>query len=254
MKRILLLIIFVFLLIFGAGGLYMEIKEYSDGEEEYIELEQYVSSGNLDNEVISSDNNKQITNVAKLAPDEITVDFDGLKKVNSDCIAWLLIPGTNINYPVVSGIDNSYYVTHTFKKTTNKSGAIFTDMRNSLNFLDKNTIIYVHNLKNNKMFSDLKKFLTKSYFDNHKRIVVYTENKELVYVVFAVCKTMEDSDIYKVRFSTDEEFSGHIDMVVDSSMIEVLGENQDIKRIITLSACTNNLEGERVVVIAKLVD
>ena len=254
MKKTVLFILLVLLLLVGVTGLYGEIKEYSEGEDEYDELEQFVSSNFLGEKtnVITTEAHK-IKNVV-LAPDEVVVDFDGLKKANNDCIEWILIPGTNVNYTVVEGIDNSYYVTHTFKKNVNKSGAIFVDMRNASDFSDRNTIIYGHNLKNSKMFSDLKKFINKSYFDNHKRIVIYTETEELVYEVFAVYTTMEDSDTYDVKFSTDEKFSEHIDMILNNSAVIYNDDKSDINKIITLSTCTNNAEGERVVVIAKQVE
>ena len=73
-------------------------------------------------------------------------------------------------------------------------------------FSDKNNIIYGHNLKNNKMFSDLRRFLEKDYFNNHKKVIIYTENKKLIYETFAVLKTMEDSDIYKVKFASNDAF------------------------------------------------
>jgi len=104
------------------------------------------------------------------------------------------------------------------------------------------------------MFSDLRKFLTRSYFDSHKKIIIYTEKKKLVYEAFSVYKTMEDSDAYDVRFSTDDEFYNHINMLINNSAIEFTGDGMDIQKIITLSTCTNNIEGERVVVIAKLVE
>lgn len=258
MKRMLLLIILILLLIFGIRGIYFEFKEYREGEEEYKALYQYVNNSSktdsfsTDNSISSKPNKK--TDQVKLAPNEVTVDFNSLEAINSDCIAWILIPGTNVNYPIVKGEDNSYYVTHTFNKKVNKSGAIFIDMRNSLTFTDRNTIIYGHNLKNNKMFSDLKKFLTKSYLDNHRKIVIYTKQQKLTYEVFAVCKVMEDSEVYKVKFLTDELFCNHLDMIKNTASINYANGDESINRIITLSTCTNNLEGERIAVVARLIE
>lgn len=252
MKKIILLIPLIFFLIFGLSGLYGNVKEYKDGEVEYIELEQYVRFDMESVEELTIEEyNKED---AIIATNETKVDFNKLKNINSDCIGWIYIPNTNINYPIVNGIDNRYYVTHTFKKNENKAGSIFLDMRNSLDLSDKNNIIYGHNLKNNKMFSDLRRVLEKDYFNNHKRIIIYTENKELIYETFAVFKTMEDSNIYKVKFSSDNAFLEHIDMLINDSNIKFNGEKQDIKKIITLSTCTNSLEGERVVVIARLIE
>jgi len=253
MKKTILLIILVVLFLFGVSRIYMELKEYSDGEEEYTELEQFVSVPFEEDELVVVDNKEEIK-MPSLAPEEVNVDFRSLKNINEDCVAWILIRGTNINYPVVKSADNNYYVSHTFSKKNNKSGTIFIDKRNLPDFSDKNTIIYGHNLKNSKMFSDLRKFLTKSYLDTHKRIIIYTEKNKLVYEVFSVYKTMEDSEAYKVKFIDQESFFSHIDMNIKKSQIEVTANKEDITNIITLSTCTNNKEGERIVVVAKLIE
>jgi len=230
MKKILLFIILILLFIFGISGIYLEFKEYNDGAEEYYELEQFVNA-EINNEIIEVSTDNKVPNELKSISAEATVDFSGLKAVNSDCVAWIHIPDTNVNYPVVKGIDNNYYVTHTFKKRVNKSGTIFIDMRNSIDFSDKNTIIYGHNLKNNKMFSELKNFLNKNYFDNHKQMIIYTENAKMLYEAFAVCKIMKDSDIYNVNFSNNDEFYNHIEKIVNSSIVGVKANKDEINQI-----------------------
>lgn len=254
MKKIVILILLIGLLLFGIIGLNTEIDEYTDGEEEYMELEQYAAVEIEDGKEIENVSFVEVKEERVLSPKEVKVDFNGLKKINSDCIGWILISDTNINYPIVKGIDNSYYVTHTVKKKENKSGAIFIDMRNSLDFSDRNTIIYGHNLKNSKMFSDLKKYFNKNFFDKHKNIIIYMENKKQIYEVFSVYKTMENSDAYKVNFSSDEKFLEHINKAKESSALKVDNMVSDIDRIITLSTCTNDIEGERIVVIARLIE
>ncbi len=70
------------------------------------------------------------------------IDFEELKKKNSDTVAYLKVNNTNIDYVVVKGNDNSYYLSHNFNKKKNRSGWIFMDYRNKLDGNDKNTIIY----------------------------------------------------------------------------------------------------------------
>jgi sortase B len=251
MKRVLLLLIFVGLLFFGIHGLFGEIREYREGEEEYEELEQFVVKiPKMENDVLGTSENEGIV-VENLASEVLEVNFDSLTNVNSDCVAWVSIPGTNINYPVVNGIDNQYYVTHTFRKKANKSGAIFLDMRNSSDFSDLNTVLYGHNLKNSKMFSDLKRFLNQSYFNRNHEIVIYMPDKEYHYEIFAVYKTMEDDNTYRVKF-TEDGFKEHLQSICQKA--EVLKEQDDMNMIITLSTCTNDAEGESIVVIGRLIE
>ena len=77
---------------------------------------------------------------------QTVVDFKALKKINPDIIAWIRIPDTSIDYPVVQGNDDSYYLTHTFKKTEHVAGAIFLDSDNNADFSDDKNIIYGHNI------------------------------------------------------------------------------------------------------------
>jgi len=249
MKRILLLLIFVLLLLFGINGIYGEIKEYREGEEEYEALEQFVVKIQKNEDQLASEN--ESTSSESGVAEVLEVNFDSLTKLNSDCIAWVSVPGTNINYPVVNGRDNQYYVTHTFQKKANKSGAIFLDMRNSSDFSDFNSVLYGHNLKNSKMFSDLKRFLNESYFNRNREIVLYMPDNEYHYEIFAVYKTMEDDSTYRVKFS-ESGFNEHLQSILEKA--EVLETQEDISKIITLSTCTNDADGERIVVIGRLLD
>ena len=80
----------------------------------------------------------------------ITVDFSSLKKINPDVVAWLRIPGV-LEYPVVRGQDNFYYLSHTVQKTYNIAVSIFLDYRNEADFSDSNSITYGHNMKDGSM-------------------------------------------------------------------------------------------------------
>jgi sortase B len=72
------------------------------------------------------------------------VDFTSLERINPDVVGWLAVEGTEIDYPVVQGKDNDFYLRHLFTGERNKLGSIFMNYRNHSNFSDKNTIIYGH--------------------------------------------------------------------------------------------------------------
>ena len=67
-----------------------------------------------------------------------------LIKRNENYKMWIEVPNTNINYPVVQGEDNDFYLNHDFNKKESSSGAIFIDYKNNID-KDKNIIIYGHN-------------------------------------------------------------------------------------------------------------
>ena len=72
---------------------------------------------------------------------EYIVNFDELKELNEDTVAWLNVKGVNINNAVVKTTDNNYYTYHNFMKKRNDAGWLFADYRNKLDGSDKNIII-----------------------------------------------------------------------------------------------------------------
>ena len=126
-----------------------------------------------------------------------TVDFQALRKINSDIIAWIRIPDTKIDYPVVQGKDNAYYLKHMFQKTEHAAGSIFLDMDNEADFSNRKSILYGHNMKDGSMFQGLHRFQEESYLKEHNQVYLYLpDNRELVYTVTKCGYVKADSDTF----------------------------------------------------------
>lgn len=97
----------------------------------------------------------------------ISIDFEQLCQVNPDIIGWIYCEDTVINYPVLKGNDNDYYLHHTYDGTYSASGSIFVDAENADDFADSNTIIYGHHMKNGSMFASLSKWADQDYYEAH---------------------------------------------------------------------------------------
>ena len=110
---------------------------YREGVQEYEDLRTYVKETDEDDHTEGTDGSDGKQTV---------VDFKALKKINPDIVAWIRIPDTSIDYPVVQGNDDFYYLTHTFKKAEHVAGAIFLDSDNNADFSDDKNIIYGHNI------------------------------------------------------------------------------------------------------------
>ena len=108
----------------------------------------------------------------------IEVNFEVLKQKNSDIVGWIYLENSPINFPVVQGKDNDYYLRRLIDGTYNSAGTIFMDYRNDKNMNDWNTIIYGHNMKNSTMFGTLLNYKEQSYYDEHKIMYYITENKK----------------------------------------------------------------------------
>ena len=125
-----------------------------------IKIIEWIKSNKKNKEIMSEIKENIVMNDGTNSNDEeYRVDFEKLKQKNPDTIAWIKVNGTDIDFPVVKGIDNSYYLTHNFNKEKNKAGWIFADYRNKFDGTDKNIIIYGHNMKDGSMFASLKNII-----------------------------------------------------------------------------------------------
>ncbi len=185
----------------------------------------------------------------------ITVpDFDYLSSVNDDVIGWIQIPGTAVNYPIVQGTDNDYYLTHLYTGASSSSGAIFLDSGTTLGLEDRNAIIFGHNMKNGSMFASLNSYSSSSYYSQHPYIVVTDlSGTRYIYDIFAVYSvdTADEevsSSVYLHGFGADENFASYLEMVQGMSLYSTgISVSQD-DYIITLSTCKSSSSSVRMIV------
>ena len=179
-------------------------------------------------------------------------DFAYLRGINSDIIGWIQLPGTKINYPIVQGSDNEYYLNHTVNGEENSGGAIFMDAAIQDGFNDKNAIIYGHNLKSGAMFSRLNRYARKSFWDANRYIYITTPFGMSVYEVFSAYQTTADADVYYYGFSEDHYYQEYLDRIQSYSIFRA-GVSVGVEdTIITLSTCANDTT-QRFIVHAKKI-
>ncbi len=174
--------------------------------------------------------------------EEYTVNFNKLKEQNNETIAWLKVNNTNVEYPVVKGTNNSFYLNHSFDKSNNSAGWIFADYRNKFDNTDKNIIIYGHNMRDSSMFGSMKNILNSDWYENEKNtdITLYTENEKCIYKVFSIYK-IENEDYYiKTEFKNDNEFEKFIKTLKKRSIKDFSVDVSKDDDILTLSTCANN--------------
>ncbi len=166
-------------------------------------------------------------------------DLDAVKMQNEDIIAWIVIPGTELSYPVAQGEDNSYYLTHSFKKWWSHVGTIFADYRSSAALTDFHTILYGHNLQGGGMFSSLVNYKDEAYFAAHPSIYFVTEDRVLRYDVFAAYEAdAQNGHSYRLGLTREKDKNAFIEYCVGNSAIEtgIFPSAEDT--ILTLSTCT----------------
>ncbi len=177
------------------------------------------------------------------------MDFTEVKKENEETIAWIWIDDTPINYPVVQGSDNEYYLTHLYNKKYNISGSIFGDYRNGSDFTSTNTVLYGHNLKNGTMFGSLKKYKDLEFLNNHKYVWIMTPKATYQYEIYMVYEFDASKDHYVFNFNSETSFQSYLENIepIVSNNLEVNLEDH----ILTLSTCDENEKNKRLVLIAK---
>lgn len=160
-----------------------------------------------------------------------SIDWEYLKSINKDIIAWIEIENTKIDYPILKDKD-VYYLKHTFDKKYNSNGSIFTT--NSYPFEDKETIVYGHNMKNGSMFSDLGKYLNKDFLNSHFNFKIYTPTcnyKARIFSVYSIGVETESNNIKSLNFEDRIEYykkASEYNIETDSN----------IKKIVKLSTCS----------------
>lgn len=184
----------------------------------------------------------------------MVVNFEELKKVNSEVIGWLVIEGSVINYPIVQGDDNDKYLHTTYNGRRSMQGSIFMDSYNNSDFSSRHTIIYGHNMRNNSMFGSLSQFSRKNYFENHRYFYIFTETEKRKYAIFAVYVAEIDSNTYQRVFTAEQDFTTFITDISGRSQIDTGVEVGTDDLVVTLSTCTaNSSDTKRFVVQGKLI-
>lgn len=181
------------------------------------------------------------------------VDFQALKDKNSDTVGFLKVNGTNIEYTVVKGTNNSYYLKHNFNKESNSAGWIFADYKNKVDGTDKNLVIYGHNMRNDSMLGSLKNILNDDWHneEENKYVTFITENDNSIYEVFSVYQ-VADEDYYITTDFKDNEFNDFIKTIKSRSKFDFGVDVNENDNILTLSTCANNNK-YRVVLHAKKI-
>ncbi len=205
-----------------------------------IRIIEWIKSNKKNKEIMSEiKENVVINNEMDSNNEEYKIDFAKLKQKNSDAIAWIKVNGTDIDFPVVKGTDNSYYLTHNFDKEKNKAGWIFADYRNKFDGTDKNIIIYGHNMKNGSMFASLKDVIKEEWYnnENNKYIALITENENCKYQVFSVYQIETEEYYLQTNISNFKEF---VEKIKGRSKKDFNVDIKETDSILTLSTCADN--------------
>lgn len=187
------------------------------------------------------------------------IDFEELQKLNADIYAWIEIPGTAINYPVVqSPDDDGYYLNHTIEGQEGYPGAIYTERQNAKDFSDYNTVIYGHNMKDGSMFMGLHAYEDPQYLTEYNTVNIYTPEHQYTYRIFAAVIYNNSHILNSYDFGNEEQRQLYLDSIYASrtmqSSIDDSVEVDTQSKLLTLSTCIGGQPNQRFLVEAVLTD
>ena len=164
--------------------------------------------------------------------EEKNIDWDKLKEINKDIIAWIEIPDTIINYPILKD-NNLYYLKHSYNKKYNSNGSIFTTNKNP--FEEFETLLYGHNMKNGSMFSTLDKYMDENFLYTHQKFKIYTPNENYEATIFSVYSIGVNTESNNIK---ELNFEERIDYYKKASKITIKADEK-ITKIVKLSTCSS---------------
>lgn len=194
---------------------------------------------------------------------ELTVleEYQTLYNKNKKLIGWLKIDDTNIDYPVMQTSNNEYYLDHNYNQEYDKNGSLFLDADCDVVHRSTNLIIYGHHMKSGKMFGNLNKYSSESYYKDHSKIQFDTIYEKGTYEVMYVFRSRiynEDEVVFKyyqfLNAVSEQEFNSNMQEMKELSMYDTGVTASYGDSLLTLSTCDNSEEDGRFVVVAKKIE
>ena len=243
-----ILTILIGVMAFAGWKIWEELSEYKIGEEAYDEIGQYVVIPTP----LAPEENVTTEEIHPVGPESDgtvwpEVDFAALQEINHDIVAWIYIEGTEINYPVVQGDDNSYYLKHLFTGEWNSSGCIFLDSRNTGDFSDQHNVIYGHHMKNGSMFSGLDSYKKQDFYESHPVVLILTPDQNYKMEIFSAYVANVEENAWEMGF-TAAGYKAWLGEIAAKTCITTNIVPAVTDRVLTLSTCSYEFNNARFVV------
>jgi len=237
-------ILIMLLVIMGFSGykLYTIYNDYAEAKNTYDDLR---------GEIKYKPSKKEIEE-----QNSLDIDWKRLKEINPDIIGWIYCEDTPIDYPILQGKDNDYYLYKLYTHEYSIAGSIFADY-NCLNpFNGDMTILYGHRMKDLSMFATLKYYFWEDFFNDHPTMEIYTPEKNYTLELFSA-KEVGDMNYYRYNFSSPGDKDEYIRKITTTN--EMIGYDNRVKvnaedKLVMMSTCTSRLDNNRLVVWGRLVD
>ena len=235
-------------LILGAAGIYAGLR--------------YRAQVYLPRKSLQQDYEKLTQEVSKIRPESFQTDsaqdteaspLEKARQLNGDVVGWIYIPDTNIDFPVVQGEDNDKYLHTLFDGTYGFFGTLFVDSITEAPFIQFNTIVYGHHMKDGSMLASISKLTDPSWCDEHPQLELITPDNKYHLEIWAFLNQPADSSVYTTNFHDADMQADYLRSVQSLAAYTTDVSVSPDDMIVLLSTCVA-AEGEaRYIAVCKMV-
>lgn len=214
-------------------------------------------SGETNNE--EKNNEEKKTGLAYETAADGDVDFERLRQENPDIFAWLYVPGTEIDYPLLqSSVSDDYYKSHTADGNEGATGALFTEMPNMMDMCDFNTIIHGKDMEESDLFAGLHEFESPDFFEENQIFYIYLPDNILTYEIFAAYYDLSSDILRRYDFTTFQGCQEHLQQIyglrdMNKNLREGWEDLTPYHFLVTLNGSIREDEDKQYVVIGVLI-
>lgn len=235
-----------------------ELAERRAGDDYYAQLAQQVdmpaASASAQPAEVEPDEPLAEVNDVLRAQDGSSIDFDALRETCPDVVGWVRIEDTAIDYPIVRGDDNSFYLSHLPDRTANAAGSIMMDCACDPEFGSTVSILHGHHMRSGAMFGDLDEYASEAYFREHPMMRLFTPDGDFDVEIFAACTVDGSAFGYPTDFAGEREFDAFVDDLQFRTVYDTGADAKYGDRVLLLSTCAYSFDTARFVVAGRIVE
>lgn len=184
----------------------------------------------------------------------ISVDFEDMQARFPGLVAWIYAEDTPLDYPVMQGEDNDYYLTHLPDGQKNQLGSIFMDFRNQPDFTDQNTLIYGHYVKSGDMFGSLENYRDPLYYEAHQSVWILTPEANHEVELFAAYIVNSAEEAPPMDFQDEAAFESYIADITSRSLFTSELAVTAADRLVCLCTCDYSVSNGRLILVGRLAE
>lgn len=233
--------------------IYRELKPRSEAERFYVKVREQAFPRLRENSGDIAKMSGEMRETNKV-PERGRLDFDALRAVNPDICGWIYCPGTVIDYPVVQGKDNDWYLNHTIDQEKSVVGSIFLESRNRSDFSDDVSVIYGHHIRGGRMFTPISGYKEQSYYEEHPRMYLYTPEADYCVEIFAGEILDGSTGSFPLQFKDEAERRDWIGRLMGRSTFRGAELPGSEEKILALCTCTYEYQDARYAVYGRLTE